>query len=174
MGAIKVTEDALADVKKIAKKQGLSNGEFVGKAAQFILESGIDLKDGYSIKKEIKENNKRLHQVIGWFKTQEDDFIIPVFQELRNLNEKTRAYLNNLRPDDILTELKNVANSNKELTEIVKKQSETIANLTKSNNAIGRAMEITLKGFAVDSQFKESDERKEARAKAQDYIVNAR
>jgi len=91
MATIGVKETTLSQVKKIAKLQGISNGEFVELAAEFFLKTGIDLKEGYSIKAEIKENNKRLNQVIAWTTKQEKELIYPVFKAIQENNIKQRS-----------------------------------------------------------------------------------
>ena len=50
-------------------------------------------------------------------KTQEKAFIVPVFSRIKDVNEKLLSYLQRLRPDVIMSELKSVEDSNKELTE---------------------------------------------------------
>jgi hypothetical protein len=142
MGAIKVTEDALGDVKKIAKKQGFSNGEVVALTARFILESGIDLKEGYSIKKEIKENNKRLSQVIAWQTKNEKDFVVPVFNEVQKNNELMKGYLEIIDPEKIRVTFNKLSKSFNGLSEEIK--SSKIA-----NEQIKRQLELSEKKNSI-------------------------
>ena len=99
MATIGVKEITLESVKKIAKLQGISNGEFVELAADFFNKTGIDLKEGYSIKAELKEQNKRLNSVIAWTTKNEKEFIYPVFTEVVKNNKLTEEYLKRLSPE---------------------------------------------------------------------------
>lgn len=99
MATIRIEETTLEKVKKIAKLQQINNGEFVELAADFFIRTGIDLKEGYSIKSELKEQNKRLNSVIAWTTKNEKEFIYPVFTEVVKNNKLTEEYLKRLSPE---------------------------------------------------------------------------
>lgn len=162
MGAIKVNDVALGNVKKIAKKQQISNGEFVELAADFFLKTGIDLKEGYSIKAEIKENNKRLNQVIAFIREQEKMHLMPIVKDLRSSNELTNEYLKRLKPEKIENAFSEFARVFSELKKEVLQSNESNVNLEKRLDLADKRNNILIELLAIKGGvFGGDKERKE-------------
>jgi hypothetical protein len=162
MGAIKVNNVALENVKKIAKKQQISNGEFVELAADFFIKTGIDLKEGYSIKTEIKENNKRLNQVIAFIREQEKSHLMPIVKDLRISNELTIEYLKRLKPEKVENAFSEVAKVFSELKKEVLLNNESTINLEKRLDSANKKNNILIELLAIKGGvFGGDKERKE-------------
>lgn len=130
MATIGVKETTLESVKKLAKMYKISNGEVVEFAANFFLKNGLDLKEGYSIKAEIKKNNDRLHQVIGVIKEHERVRLTPAINGIVNASLELKNYVELYKPNRLseilidtfgaeMKELKKANETNKELLEAI-------------------------------------------------------
>lgn len=170
MATIGVKETTLSQVKKIAKLQGISNGDFVELAAEFFLKTGIDLKEGYSIKAEIKENNKRLNQVIAWTTKQEKELIYPVFKAIQENNIKTEEYLKRLKPERIETAFKDVSNAFRELNNKIEQSNQARLSLEKLLNQANKKNTILLELFSLERDFKGSIKDKTSEAELRNEL----
>lgn len=156
MTTIGVKETTLESVKKIAKLQGISNGEFVELAADFFNKTGIDLKEGYSIKSELKEQNKRLNSVIAWTTKNEKEFIYPVFTEVVKNNKLTEEYLKRLSPEIFKQAFQDMKAAILELKKEMEINNQYRINLEKQLQQADKKNTILLNLYSLERDFKGS------------------
>lgn len=156
MATIRIEEKTLEKVKKIAKLQQINNGEFVELAADFFIKTGIDLKEGYSLKAELKEQNKRLNSVIAWTTKNEKEFIYPVFTEVVKNNKLTEEYLKRLSPEIFKQAFQNMKAAILDLKKEIEINNQSRINLEKQLQQADKKNTILLNLYSLERDFKGS------------------
>jgi hypothetical protein len=98
MTSIAVNRHALKEAKLASKTLNLTLGEFVLHSAEYFRKTGIDpsKSDIESPYKAIKELEKRVGQVVGYIKTQEQEKLNPLLEQLIILSRRLDEALTKL------------------------------------------------------------------------------
>lgn len=140
------------DAKKLdrfCKSNGLSKKEFISASLNYFIKEGINPKTHESPNAELSKLNKRIDQLFGFIKKQEQDILKPILHEIvreyKEQNEYFQIIMNNQKKihDLIRSESKyidqQVGNSQREITERNEKNRVEILN---SQNELKRALQI--------------------------------
>jgi len=134
---------------KFCKVNGLSKKEFITASLNYFIKEGINPKTHESPNAELSKLNKRVDQLFGFIKKQEQDILKPILHEIvreyKEQNEYFQIIMNNQKKLDaiIKSESKSinhqVGNSQREITERNEKNRVDIMN---SQNELKRALQI--------------------------------
>jgi hypothetical protein len=113
---IAVNAQTHAEVKTLSKTLNLELGEFVKHSAVYFKKTGIDpsKSDNESPLKAIKELEKRVGQVVGFIKAQEQEKLNPLLEQLifltRTLDEAIKILPKSERFDQVVKGVNHHAN----------------------------------------------------------------
>ena len=94
MKTVGISDHSHGELKKIAKMHGLSQGEFVEASVQYFKRTGENPGDPReSPKASLEEMNKRLSQVIGFIKAQEQKTLLPLIDNSILINKRVEKLL---------------------------------------------------------------------------------
>jgi hypothetical protein len=96
MKSIAINEQAHKEIKALCKTLEVNIGEFVQYSVQYFKRTGIDpgKSDNENPHKALKELSKRVEQIIGVIKTQEQDKINPLLDTIMMLVRRAELMLN--------------------------------------------------------------------------------
>ena len=113
---ISVNQQTHAEVKTLSKTLNLELGEFVQHSAVYFKKTGIDpsKSEAESPLKAIKELEKRVGQVVGFIKAQEQEKLNPLLEQLifltQNLDEVVKTLPASERFDQVIKGVNHHAN----------------------------------------------------------------
>lgn len=143
------------DAKKLdrfCKSNGLSKKEFISVSLNYFLKEGINPKTHESPNAELSKLNKRIDQLFGFIKKQEQDLLKPIALEIvRGSKSQNESFLNVLKNQEILqniirSESKSILSEtqNKYRTTNDSLEQNRVATIN-SQNEIKRALQILAK-----------------------------
>jgi len=99
---IKISDHSHSQLKKLSKTHDLDMGGFVEAAIQYFKRTGENPADPHSSPQAaLEEMNKRLSQVIGFIRKQEENHLLPIVEKLSYSNKLMEEYLYRIDPDKL-------------------------------------------------------------------------